>query len=93
MRFSRALVLVGVVGALALACTETRRSLGEDCLKNDDCLSGICAQLACASTPVLLDGSSVAPLDAANGADAVVDAGAAADAPAVEASSDARTDG
>lgn len=37
------------------ACMETRRSLGEDCLKNDDCLSGICSQLHCAASPPIID--------------------------------------
>jgi hypothetical protein len=30
---------------------ETRRSLGEDCLKDDECLSGVCSQLRCAEPP------------------------------------------
>jgi hypothetical protein len=41
--------------AFSGACRETRRSLDEDCLKNDDCLSGICTQLHCASQPPTFD--------------------------------------
>ena len=48
---------------VAVACTETRRSLGEDCLKDDDCLSGFCSQLQCSAPPQLLDGS-ILPQDA-----------------------------
>jgi len=44
-----------VVLALIGACVQTKRSLGEDCLKNEDCLSGICSQLQCAAEPPLLD--------------------------------------
>ena len=43
------------LSALVGACMETRRSLGEDCLKNDDCLSGVCSQLRCASVPTTTD--------------------------------------
>lgn len=43
--------------ALLAACSETRRPLDEDCLKDDDCLSGTCSQLRCAAPPRLLDGS------------------------------------
>ena len=60
------LVLVGVVGTAAiLACAETRRGLGDACLKNDDCLSGVCSGLTCASQPPLLDGSPENVRDAA----------------------------
>ena len=72
--------------ALLAACSETRRSLGEDCLKDGDCLSGICSQLRCASPPRLLDGAiaplpadaTAAPVDAGDGS---VDAGEGGAAP------------
>jgi hypothetical protein len=77
------LLAVGV----APACVQTQRALDEDCLKDQDCLSGICSQLKCAAAPPLLDGAPQAPpladaavadgLGAADGAD-----DAAADAPA-----------
>ncbi|MDP9151230.1 MAG: hypothetical protein M3O36_14990 [Myxococcota bacterium] len=47
--------------ALAGACSETRRALGEDCLKNVDCLSGICSQLRCAAQPYVIDAQITAP--------------------------------
>jgi hypothetical protein len=46
-----ALVVVG----LAQACVESRRSLGDECLKSQDCLSGICSQFVCAAPPPTLD--------------------------------------
>ena len=53
---ARAVSVLFVVATLfGGACMETRRSLGEDCLKDDDCLSGICSQLRCATTPRTID--------------------------------------
>lgn len=43
-------ILAVVVGSV-VACSETRAPIGDPCLKSEDCLSGICAQLVCASTP------------------------------------------
>ena len=87
-------VLATGVMALTLvgACAETRRSLGDDCLKDEDCLSGICAGLKCVAAPPIIDGStpagdSGAP-DAAGG-DTGADTGF--DAP-VEAAVDAPVD-
>jgi hypothetical protein len=52
------------------ACVETRRSLGEDCLKDDDCLSGVCAQLHCAALPPTHDASLAADGAVGNAVDA-----------------------
>ena len=54
----RARVLVFVVAgiaslSLAFACATTKRAPGEECLKSEDCLSGICSQLVCAAAPPL----------------------------------------
>ena len=65
------LSLLGVLGA----CTETRRSIGEDCLKADDCLSGVCSSQKCNAAPPLLDATMSPPVP-----DAHVDDGAS-DAP------------
>jgi hypothetical protein len=46
--------LVGVSGS----CAETRFSLGETCLKDEDCLSGSCAQQRCVAASPVLDGSA-----------------------------------
>jgi len=78
-----ALVLAALVAsAVALfACAETRRTLGEDCLKSDDCLSGICSSLKCAEAPPILGASPTATAD--SGVDAAPDV-AADSAPDVE---------
>ena len=56
------------IGALAFAllapaagCADMRRSLGEDCLKNQDCQSDVCSSLKCAAPPPLLDASAAIP--------------------------------
>lgn len=64
-------IAAGLVATWALAaCTETRRPLGEDCLKNGDCLSGICSGLRCVATPPFLDGSPEGTPDAGGAGDA-----------------------
>ena len=47
-------------GVLAVACAETKRTQGEECLKSDDCISGICRSLVCTSEP-----PNEGPIDAA----------------------------
>jgi hypothetical protein len=37
------------------ACLETRHSLGADCLRDGDCISGVCTQLRCAASPPTTD--------------------------------------
>jgi hypothetical protein len=58
---------VALAAGLASACADERRALGEGCLKDQDCLSGICSQLKCAASPPLLQGAptSTAGPDAA----------------------------
>lgn len=47
----------GVASGLALACLllgacgETRRPLGDECLRDDDCLSSVCSGRVCVATP------------------------------------------
>jgi hypothetical protein len=50
------LVPVGVALGLAGACSQLQGSLGDDCLKGPDCLSGICSQFHCVAAPPLLEG-------------------------------------
>ena len=64
---------IGLAAGLAGACSQLRVPLGDDCLKDEDCLSGFCAQLHCVAAPPLLD---------AEPEPAVGDAGADAAAPA-----------
>jgi hypothetical protein len=53
-------MFVSVAAPLAwlASCAEDRRSEGEDCLKDSDCLSGICASLKCAYEPPVEDGQA-----------------------------------
>jgi hypothetical protein len=44
------------------ACAETRFGLGDDCLKDQDCLSGICSGGKCVAAPPI---GTVSPPDAA----------------------------
>jgi hypothetical protein len=60
-----ACVCVGIGALLGNACLETRRSLGEDCLKDGDCQSGVCSQLRCAAAPPTTDTKSEIARDAA----------------------------
>jgi hypothetical protein len=82
-----ALVTAVVGTAVTLgACNETRRSLGEECLKGDDCLSTICSSQHCAEAPPVLEASVVTD---ASSTDAVTDAAPAVDAQDSAASTDA----
>jgi hypothetical protein len=71
-------VLLGI--GLAGACAEWRGSLGQDCLKDDDCLSGVCAGLRCAPAPIYLN-TQAGVADSGSGADATSDS-TGSDAPA-----------
>jgi hypothetical protein len=92
VRFRTSLRTIAVAGSLiagviAAACSESRFPLGSDCLKDEDCLSGICSQQRCTAAPPYLDAEPVA-----------TDSAALTDAPglqdsSIEAAGDARTDG
>jgi hypothetical protein len=41
-----------------LACGETRRPIGDECLRDDDCLSGVCSARSCVSAPPLTIGAN-----------------------------------
>jgi hypothetical protein len=69
----RSFVLGVISVAAGAACAETRRPLGEACIKDDDCLSGVCAAQQCAARPPLLDAQSPATADAGPAGDALVD--------------------
>jgi hypothetical protein len=80
-----AVLLLPVAITTANGCVQTQRALGEDCLKDQDCLSGICSQLRCAAAPPLLDGA-IPSTSGDGGTEATTDAPAeidvAGDAPA-----------
>jgi hypothetical protein len=94
-----ALVTVFVTALVTLgACNETRRSLGEECLKGDDCVSGLCSSQHCAEPPPVLEasvasdaGNDVSPTDSAPSFDAN-DATSSSDGESADAA-DAALDG
>jgi hypothetical protein len=71
-RLATGLAVIGLVAGVVAACVELEGSLGSDCLKNQDCQSGVCSQLRCVAVPPLLDAEPEPGPDAAD---------AAADAP------------
>ena len=50
--FVAALVIAPLVAVLA--CGETRRPIGDECLRDEDCLSNVCAARVCAAAPALI---------------------------------------
>jgi hypothetical protein len=90
-----ALLSFFVVGWLASGCSPSQRALGEECLKDQDCLSGYCSQLQCAAQPPILDDaasaamsdaalSEAAAFDGAAGPDGSQEAGSTTEAAAVD---------
>ena len=61
------LVWLASVASLALrvlaACGETRRPIGDECLRSDDCLSGVCSSRTCVAAPSLVTGAGPPPPD------------------------------
>ena len=45
-------------GVILFACGETRRPIGDECLRDDDCLSGVCSARSCVSAPPLKTGAT-----------------------------------
>lgn len=52
----RALAAHAVLVCSLLACGETRRPIGEECIRSDDCLSGVCSARTCVSAPDRVSG-------------------------------------
>ena len=63
----RRLAVSALATALALtvvaACGETRRPIGDECLRGDDCLSGVCSARSCVAAPALVTGAGGPPPD------------------------------
>jgi len=57
------LALLGVAGVTALGCGETRRPIGDECLRGDDCLSDVCSARTCVAAPPLVNVSGGPPAD------------------------------
>jgi len=45
----------------AVACGETRSPIGAECIRGEDCLSGVCSSRACVPAPPLVNGSGPPP--------------------------------
>jgi len=56
-------VLLLLVAAGIGGCGETRRPIGEECLRSDDCLSGVCSDKTCVAAPTLVTGAAGPPPD------------------------------
>jgi hypothetical protein len=54
---------LGLALGLVLACGETRRPIGDECLRDDDCLSSTCSNRTCVSAPTLVTGAAGSPPD------------------------------
>ncbi len=63
-RAARVLLAGGVVlSGVLVACGETRNPIGEECLRGDDCLSGVCSARTCVAAPGLVTGAGSPPPD------------------------------
>src|SRR5688572_22926750 len=60
---SRVLFIVTAATALAFACGETRRPIGDECLRDEDCLSSTCSARLCVPAPALVRGAPNAPAE------------------------------
>jgi len=86
-------MIVLCIGASAAACAEQKRANGDECIKNEECASLICASMKCVAPPPLMEGngSTNTGTDAGGGADTSTsgsDSGGAADTSAGDASDD-----
>jgi len=62
-RFGSVVMGGTIAAAVVAACGETRRPIGEECLRHEDCLSGVCAARQCVSAPTLVTGAGDPPPD------------------------------
>lgn len=59
-----ALLTLATLAVLAVAaCGETRRPIGEECLRGEDCLSDVCSSRTCVAAPPLVNVSTGPPPD------------------------------
>lgn len=54
----RFLFALGVAASAIVACGEARRPIGDECLRDEDCLSGVCSARSCVSAPPLKVGAT-----------------------------------
>jgi hypothetical protein len=63
LRAVSAVLASALVAIAVVACGETRHPIGDECLRSDDCLSGVCADRVCVSAPSLVTGATSEPPD------------------------------
>ena len=66
MRSAAAVAVLLLAFAFATSiggCGETRRPIGDECLRSDDCLSGVCSDKTCVAAPTLVTGAGGPPPD------------------------------
>ena len=51
-------VQYAIFGVILLACGETRHPIGDECLRDEDCLSDVCSARACVSAPPVKVGAT-----------------------------------
>lgn len=52
-----------VLALLVMACGESRRPIGDECIRDEDCLSNVCSARVCTAAPPLVTGASNPPPD------------------------------
>ncbi len=57
----RLLFAFPLVLLVATACGETRSPIGDECIRGEDCLSGVCSSRTCVAAPPLVNGSGPPP--------------------------------
>ena len=60
---ARAGLVLATSACFVVACGESRRPIGEECLRDSDCLSDVCAARTCVSAPSLVRGTTTPPDD------------------------------
>jgi hypothetical protein len=58
MRRAQCFLFYGFSALTLLACGESRRPIGDECLRDEDCLSGVCSARSCVSAPPLKTGAT-----------------------------------
>jgi hypothetical protein len=61
--FALVLLALAVATSGVAACGETRSPIGDECLRSEDCLSGICSARTCVAAPSLFTGGGPPPPD------------------------------
>src|SRR5262245_20948317 len=85
------LTVILAVGALFGACTEGKRGIGDECIRNDDCVSDTCVARRCTAPPPFTDAAQPQG-DGAVGTDSSGEAGDSGDSGGGDGSSDGSGD-